>query len=167
MSYSTNVCAIWQKGEQTNNLYNEALGNTTPHAKTVNCVSNIVLLALFAIGVIAASGAFSGSAVGWTTLALGGVYFFGIKLWGGRTGERIPDLVISGIIAAVMLIFGVLGGTGVLSAPQTGCAVFGTLLATAGVKVICLMLMLRTLRTRITVCKPQVPEKPLLAGQKD
>jgi hypothetical protein len=87
---------------------------------------HLTTLALFIIGSLGAAGVFPGSMIGWVTVGLAsGAFVF--SLTSGNCGKRIPDLIVSGLITAVLVTVGALGSAGVLSTTQVGWGVVGTL----------------------------------------
>ena len=114
--------------------YRELLGSTTERARVTNLLGKILLVALFVIGCVGASGAFGGSAMGWTTLGVG-VSYLGVKLIGGNLKERKVDLIAAAIIVASLIIFGTLGGVGLLTAAHVGYALIGITLLVGAVSI--------------------------------
>lgn len=104
--------------------YDRFLGNVSACSRSVNFVSNLVLVALTVIGAMAVAGVLSTAAMSYTTLSLG-VAYFGIKLMGGHLKSRVVDLVASAAIAIIVLVFGTCGTLGMFTAEQMGYALLG------------------------------------------
>ena len=107
--------------------YSQLMGSTTPCARATNLVGKVLLVALFVIGCVGAAGAFSGSAMGWTTLGVG-LSYLGVKLLGGNLKERKVDLIAAAVMVASLIIFGALGGVGLLTGAQVGYVLIGQML---------------------------------------
>lgn len=98
-------------------------GNYTRAGK-MNIVSNVMLVALFIIGILAATGGMSAAAAGWSAVGLGGGALFA-QLLGGDLKKRKVDLILAAICAAGLITVGALGGTGVLTGAQLGYSLIG------------------------------------------
>lgn len=99
-----------------------------PKCCATTSLAAIAGIALFIIGCVGAAGAFPGSAIGWVTVGLAGGRF-ALQLAMGNFKQRKIDLIVSGLLAAVLVTVGTLGGMGVLSATQVGWGIIGTALA--------------------------------------
>jgi hypothetical protein len=118
------------KAEMYKAPYDRLMGNVTECSKIANHLGQLVLLALFILGCIVASGAFPGSSLVWATMGLGGLYM-AVKLLGGNYKQRKVDLISSAVIMGIVVAFGGLGSAGVLSSVQVGYALIGNILLTA------------------------------------
>jgi hypothetical protein len=104
--------------------YDYFIGNETDCSRTSHLCGSLIMIAVLVIGSIAAAQAFPSKATGWTTLGLGGGYMV-IKLLGKDCHARRADLIATACIASLMLIFGILGVTHVLTSLQVGYALLG------------------------------------------
>src|SRR5262249_29484339 len=118
----------FQIGQLYKESYDRMLGNTTLCSKSVNLLGNAILFALFVIGCIGAAGAFPSAALGWTIVGLG-VSYMVVKLLGGNCRNRAIDLVIATAITSLLLMFGTLGGVGVLSGTVVGSVLIASMSA--------------------------------------
>jgi hypothetical protein len=93
-------------------------------AGKMNIVSNVMLVALFIIGILAATGGMSAAAAGWSAVGLGGGALIA-QLLGGDLKNRKVDLILTALCAAGLIAVGALGGTGVLTSAQLGYSLIG------------------------------------------
>jgi hypothetical protein len=138
---------------QYTNSYNHWMGNLTSRSKIANHASKVLLLGLFIIGCIGASGGFPASTMGWTTFSLGTCYVF-TKFLGGNLSVRGFDLLSSSLLTAFFMIIGTLGAGGVMTSTQMGFALIGSLIVNT-IATTCLMVMAR--RCVIQRCVASAP----------
>lgn len=105
--------------------YSAFVGNNTEKSKFSACAGGTLFCALFIIGILAASGTFPGSAMGWTTVGIGGGYLL-VKLLGGNLQNRKVDLLSSALLGALIVTFGALGASAILTPAQVGYLIIGT-----------------------------------------
>lgn len=95
-------------------------------------LSFITSLALFIIGYAALTGAFPGAALPWVTVGLGGGGFL-LTLALGDFQTRRFVLISRALMAASLIILGVLGGVSVLSTAEVAFGIIGTTIAAFGI----------------------------------
>jgi hypothetical protein len=133
----TSCISEWlEKGKSGNQFFSHNLGyidknNKYTSSGKMNIISNVILLALFIINVIAVTRGMSATALGGSTVALGyGV--LGTQLGLGKIAERKKaDLVITGFLATILITLGALACGGVITGVQLGCLSIGIISAHA------------------------------------
>ncbi|MCC5832557.1 MAG: hypothetical protein JJU12_05895 [Chlamydiales bacterium] len=113
---------ITEQYNKDHRLTNES-GDYTRVGK-MNIVSNVMLVALLIIGIVAATGGIPAAAAGWTAVGLGGGALMA-QLLGGDLKKRKVDVILSTLLAAGIIAMGALGGAGVLTRAQLGYSLIG------------------------------------------
>jgi len=113
-----------QKAYNVQHGYIDRSGENYTAAGKANILSNVMLVALFVIGIVAATGAMSATAAGWTAVGLGGAAL-AIQFCGGNLKNRKVDLILAAVVAATIITMGALGGAGVLTGAQVGYSLIG------------------------------------------
>ena len=121
---------VTQNSQSYKTAYDTMMGSTTPCVKVVNCLGNIILLAVLVIGCMGAAHAFPEAIMGWTIISLGAGYM-GMKLLGGNFKKRKVDLISALLVAACIATFGTLGSLGVLQNMHMSYALIGSVVLTA------------------------------------
>lgn len=96
----------------------------SPRSPATVILNMIASIALFIIGCVGAAGAFPGPAIGWVAVGVAGGRFI-LNLTLGNFEKRKFELISEALVAAVILIIGVLGGIGILSVTQAGWGIVG------------------------------------------
>ncbi len=91
-------------------------------------LSDITVLALFAIGVIAMTGILPTAAASWIAIGLGSASII-VKLIGTDTEKGKVDLIVTLISSTFMLTMAVLSTSGLLTAQQMGIGLVGAAVA--------------------------------------
>ena len=100
--------------------------NNLNRAGMRTCASNVLLVALFVIGIVAASGGMSTIAAS-VTLAVGAVAYLGLQAILENPGKHLFHLQVAGVVALALMTLAVLGFSGVLSNAQIGQGILGVI----------------------------------------
>lgn len=101
-----------------------SFGCTSKNSTAVETVHLLLIpSAIFIILILGAAGILSNSALGWSIAGLAGGGFV-YKLLGGDFKKRAFPLIVSGTFAALMVVIGCLGGTGILAGALLITALF-------------------------------------------
>ncbi len=104
--------------------YDNLIGNKSDQTRMTHLLGSCIMIALLIIGITAAAHAFPSHTTGWTALGLG-VGYAGAKLLGGSFATRKVDWISGLCLAALIITFGALGASGVLTSAQLGIALIG------------------------------------------
>lgn len=116
---------LLEQGARFNHAYQTALEINTCGTRAAARLSQAVLVALFIIGCMGASGNFPGGIIGWATLGMSAGYML-IKLGPRELQKRKIDVISSAALATLLVIFGTLSASGVITDIQAGYALIGT-----------------------------------------
>lgn len=89
-----------------------------------NCISNIMLVALFALSCITIAGVLPVSIMGWTALGIGAGTVL-MEVVGGKCKQRTFSLLATAFFSVAIMTIGALGGAGVLATTHVGFALLG------------------------------------------
>lgn len=112
--------------QRTQKEYYKQIGYQETRPFMMGCISNVLMVALLAIGCLAASGILSATVAGWTAVGLGGGALTA-EFIGGRVCSRMISILISSLFVVSIITIGALGGVGVLTSAHVGYALIGSI----------------------------------------